>query len=133
MKTDIIKMEIVLPVTPEKIYKAWLNSKEHSAFTGGEAKIQNKLNSKFSAWDGYITGKIISTEENKKIIQTWRTSEFPDKAKDSLLEISLKAVKGGTKLTLIHTDIPKGDKKKYTDGWKEYYFIPMKKYFSAKK
>ena len=133
MKTEKIKMEITLPETPEKIYKAWLNSKSHSAFTGAKAKIQEKVNSNYSAWAGYITGKITALEENKKIVHAWRTSEFPADAKDSKLEISLKEVKGGTKLTLIQTDIPKGDKKKYTDGWHEFYFIPMKKYFTGNK
>jgi activator of HSP90 ATPase len=34
-----------------------------------------------------------------------------------------------TKITLIHTNLPKGTASSYKDGWKEYYFEPMKKYF----
>ncbi|MFZ5553294.1 MAG: SRPBCC domain-containing protein [Bacteroidota bacterium] len=130
MAKEKLKMEITLPVQAEKIYNAWLSSKTHSEFTGGEAKISGKVNSKFTAWDGYITGKIIALEKNKKITQTWRTTEFPDDAEDSVLEVKLKPVKKGTKLILIHTHLPKGGKKKYTAGWKEYYFEPMAGYFS---
>jgi len=133
MKTDKIKMEILLAASPEKIYQAWLTGKSHSAFTGGKAKIQPKVNSRYSAWDGYITGKIIALEENRKITHSWRTAEFPEDASDSILEISFTPFKQGTKLILVQTEIPEGDGKKYKDGWNEHYFIPMKKYFSGKK
>ncbi len=133
MKTDSIKLSTIIPTAPEKIYNAWLSSKQHSAMTGGgEVKISKKVGSKFSAWDGYCNGKILELVENKKIRSTWRADEFSDDAEDSILEILLEPNKKGTKLTLLQSNIPSGLAKNYKGGWKDFYFIPMLEYFSKK-
>ena len=127
---ESLKMKIVLPVKADKLYKAWLNSKEHSLFTGAEAKASTKVNGKFTAWDGYISGKNLELNPGKKIIQTWRTSEFAEDAPDSKLEIKFEEKANKTTLHLSQTNLQKGDAKKYTQGWKDFYFIPMKNYFT---
>lgn len=127
---ESLKMKIVLPVKADKLYKAWLNSKEHTLFTGAEAKASDKVNGKFTAWDGYIEGKNVELIPGKKIVQTWRTSEFADDAPDSKLEITFEEKAGKTTLNLAHSNLQKGDAKKYTDGWKQFYFTPMKQYFT---
>lgn len=130
-----LKLSVVLPATPKKIYEAWLNSKQHAAFTGGgKATASAKVKGKFTAWDGYISGVNVDLKEGKKIVQAWRTTEFPDDALDSILEINLAPKTGGkTTLTLIQTNIPKGQGASYKTGWKDFYFTPMKKYFSETK
>ena len=45
---------------PSQIYVAWLDSIQHSKMTGGPAKCSNKIGETFTAWDGYIEGKILS-------------------------------------------------------------------------
>ncbi len=131
---DKLKLSVVIAATPKKIYDTWLNSKEHTAFTGGKATSSNKLKGKFTAWDGYISGVNIDLKEGKKIVQAWRTNEFPDDALDSILEVTLAPKAGGkTTLTLTQTNIPKGQSAKYKGGWKNHYFEPMKEYFKGKK
>jgi len=126
---ESLKMSVTLPVKADKLYKAWLTSKEHAAFTGGAAKVSSKVGGKFTAWDGYISGKNTELKANKKIVQTWRTSEFPEDAPDSILEIDFEEKNGKTKLNLYHYNLQKGDAKKYRNGWRDYYFEPMKQYF----
>jgi activator of HSP90 ATPase len=129
-----LKLSVTLPASPKEIYEAWLNSKAHSTFTGGKATASAKVKGKFSAWDKYITGHNVELKPGKKIVQAWRTVEFPKTAPDSTLEVKLTAKAGGkTHLTLTQTDIPKGQGKKYKNGWKEHYFVPMKTYFVKKK
>jgi activator of HSP90 ATPase len=48
------------------------------------------------------------------------------------LEVLIEPEGDGSKLTLIHTDIPEGQSEEYKQGWKDYYFAPMKVYFSRK-
>ena len=127
---ESLKMSISLPVSAEKLYKAWLSSKEHSLFTGAEAKASSKLNAKHSSWDGYIWGKNLELKAGKKIVQSWRTSEFPEDAPDSILEITFEEKAGKTKLNLYHHNLQKGDAKKYKKGWDDFYFTPMKHYFT---
>lgn len=126
---ESLKVSTTLPASPEKVYTAWLSSKEHSAFTGGSAKISNKVGGKFTAWDGYISGKNLELKPYKKIVQAWHTTDFNKTDEDSRLEIILEKIKTGTKLTLIHTNIPKGQAKEYKQGWLDYYFTPMKEFF----
>lgn len=134
-KMDKIKLSAVIPATPKRIYEAWLNGKEHGALTGGgKATASTKIGGKFTAWDGYISGTNIDLKPGKKIVQTWRTSEFADDALDSILEVSLTPKAGGkTTVTFTHLNIPAGEGPKYKTGWKDFYFIPMKAYFSKKK
>jgi len=119
----------IIPAKAGEIYKAWLNSKGHAAMTGSPAQVDGKVGGKFSAWDGYIFGKTLELEPNQRIIQAWRTSEFPDDAPDSRLEISLEKAAGGTKVTITHTDMPEDQVDDYKQGWEEFYFKPMKEYF----
>jgi len=128
MKETIIVSDNI-PIESKKLYSAWLSSKEHSLFTGSKAVVSNGLNRTFTAWDGYISGKNLILEANKRIVQSWRATDFPKEQDDSTLEILFEPDKSGTKLTLIHSDIPEGQGKEFADGWKKFYFEPMKKYF----
>lgn len=127
--TDSFIVSAVIPAAPERIYRAWLSGREHAKMTGGAATGSARAGGKFTAWDGYITGKNLELEEGRRIVQAWRTSEFPEDAPDSRLEVRLAPVKGGTKVTLAHSEIPKGQGTDYEGGWTEHYFSPMKEYF----
>jgi len=132
MKAEKIQLSKTFPINSKKLFNAWLSSREHSAFTGGKAKIQNKVGSKFNAWDNYISGEILELEEGKRILHFWRSNDFPKNAEDSLLEIVLKETDKGCRLILKHWNIPEGQGKSYKDGWVKFYFEPMKKYFNKK-
>ena len=98
------------------------------ALGGKPGLVDGRVNGAFTAWDGYIWGTFLELQENKKIVQSWRTSEFPDEADDSHVVVILEEENGKTKLTLIHTKIPAGQDS-YKQGWKDFYFKPMKEYF----
>ena len=110
-----------------------MDSEEHSKFTGGIAVIDPELGGIFDVWDGYITGKTLELEPGRRILQSWRTTEFPPGSPDSTLEVVIDSKRGGTQLTLNHTDIPDGQAEMYAQGWKEYYFEPMLEYFQHEK
>jgi activator of HSP90 ATPase len=123
-------LSVELPVEPERLYKAWLSSQEHSAFTGSVARITARVAGAFTAWDGYISGRTLELEPYRRIVQAWRTTEFPEGAEDSRLEITIDVVEGGAKLTLIHTNLPEGSSEEYRQGWEDFYFAPMRAYFA---
>ncbi len=122
-------MSVTLKATPETIYRAWLSTDGHAAMTGSPAKVSSRVGGKFTAWDGYISGKTLQLKPYTRIVQAWRTTEFPEGSPDSQVEIVLEAIKGGTKLTLTHTNIPEGQADDYKQGWEDFYFKPMKEYF----
>jgi len=119
----------VIPAKPSEIYKAWLNTKGHAAMTGSVAKVQGKVGGKFSAWDGYIFGTTLELTPNERILQAWRTTEFPEDAPDSRLEIIFEEVKGRAQITLAHSKMPEEQVEGYRQGWEDFYFKPMMEYF----
>lgn len=125
-----LTLEILLPASPQEVYSAWMDSYEHSACTGGEAEIDPQVGGKFTAWDGYISGETLALEPHERILQSWRTTEFPANAPDSQIELKLAALGRQCLLTLTHTQIPQGQGSQYESGWKEYYFEPMTEYFT---
>ena len=127
---DSFELTYYFPVSSSEVYKAWLNSELHSAFTGSLAAIQEEINSRFTAWDGYITGQILDFDKDKRILQSWRTSDFHMDDDDSMVEIEFSDTENGSKLYLKHWNIPDGQSARYMTGWDEFYFQPMLKYFS---
>ncbi len=141
MKNEF-SLTCTFPTKAENIYKAWLAEKGHTDMTGSPAKVNGVINGEFTAWDGYIWGTFLELEENKRILQAWHTSEFPENAEDSIVEILLEEIASTenhrlamtykTILTLIHTNIPEGQVDSYKQGWEDFYFKPMKAYFEGK-
>ena len=123
-------MSAVIPATASEIYSAWMSSDGHTAMTGSPANVDGKVGGKFTAWDGYIFGSTLELEPDRRIVQAWRTSEFPDEAPDSHLEILFEEVAEGTEVTLTHSDMPEDQVHSYRQGWEDFYFKPMKEYFS---
>jgi len=128
-----IRISEIFPVSAKRLFDAWLDSEEHSEFTGTKSNIKPVVGLKFSAGDGYITGSNISLQPYGRIVQSWRTKDFPKSSPDSRLEILFEKVNNGTRITLIHTRLPKGQASDYEKGWKKHYFKPMKKYFKKSK
>lgn len=126
------EMSITVPAKIEAVYRAWLDPGEHGAIIEAAAEIEAGVQGKFSLWDGYITGRTLQLDPPRRIVQAWRTTEFPEGSPDSRLEIRLEPDGSGTRLTLVHSDIPDGQGAGYEEGWKENYFIPMQAYFSGK-
>ena len=119
----------VIAAKPPKLYQAWLSSEGHTAMTGSPANVDSNVGGEFSAWDGYIFGKTLELTPNQRIVQSWRTSEFPEDAPDSHVEVDLEEVPEGTKLTLTHSNMPEDQVDSYRQGWEDFYFKPMREYF----
>jgi uncharacterized protein YndB with AHSA1/START domain len=123
----------VIPASPRAIYDAWLDSRGHTAMTGGKAKMSAKLGAPVSAWDGFIWGENLELVPGKRIVQSWRTTKFTEQDQDSTIAVILTPVDGGTRLTLKHSNVPDGQTSYETGGWQSHYFEPMKKYFAKQK
>lgn len=130
--SDSIKLSITLGVDPKILYDAWLNSKEHSEFTNSSARIEKKVGSTFTAIDGYIKGKNELLHMNKRIVQSWRTTDFSEDHADSTLEVIFANTEKGTKLGIVHSNLPENSGKKYRKFWRDQYFKVMKEYFEEK-
>ena len=132
MKTRTIRQTVLLPAPPAAVYRALAGSKGHSAFTGSRAKIPKRAGGRMSAYDGYISGTMLGLWSWMGLLQTWRTTEWPKGAPDSLLEVRLAPAGKGTRLTMIHSEVPASQVSRYTSGWKAFYWAPLRRYLTRR-
>jgi activator of HSP90 ATPase len=132
MKATTIKQKTLIPATPDEVYDAFMEAKKHSAFTGSKATSDPKVGGEFTAWDGYISGRNLELVKGKKIVQEWSTTDWPDKFPPSRLELTFKEVKGGTEISMIHSNVPAEQADDLAEGWNEFYWKPMKEYFTKR-
>jgi activator of HSP90 ATPase len=121
----------VIPARVDMIYDTWMSSEGHTAMTGGEAKVDPVLGGAYEAWEGYISGTNLELEPGRRIVQSWRTTEFTEADGDSQIEVLLEPAENATKVTIRHTNVPDGHRGYEEGGWQTHYFDPMKEYFTA--
>lgn len=125
-----LTVSAAIPAKPREVYDAWLSSKGHALMTGSPAKVSARPSGAFTAWDGYIKGKNLKLVPGRRIVQQWRSTDFADDD-DSQIDVTFEATRGGTKLTLHHTNLP-ANQPDYRSGWRDCYFEPMKEYFKVR-
>jgi uncharacterized protein YndB with AHSA1/START domain len=130
MKKEALRLTTTVPVAPTTLYYAWLDSAQHSSMTGGDATMISEVGAKYSAWNGYITGKMIALDLGRRIVMSWRTTDFPNDAADSRVELHFESLGGGTRILVLHTDIPEGQSEQFRVSWNEKYFMPLRTYFA---
>ena len=132
MKLSRITQTTTIPASPSNVYGAYMDSRKHAEFTGDEAVIDATVGGKFRLGDGYISGTNLELVPGKRIIQEWTTTEWPDGYPPSLLTITLVRKGTGTLLKMVHSRVPSEQRDYYAEGWKTYYWKPLKAYFQKK-
>lgn len=122
----------IFPATRQDIYNAWLDNEGHSNMTGSNATAGTNVGDSFTAFDEYAWGKNLELVPYDKIVQSWRTTEFSDEDKDSIIEVLFEENGEFTKVTINHSQLPPHGNT-YKQGWIDYYFEPMKDYFTSNK
>ncbi len=130
LKFEVIRQTVIVDAPPEAVYEAYVDPAKHAAFTGSPATGKPKVGSKFTAWDGYITGKYVKLERGKKIVHEWTTTEWPTGYPPSLVELTFKPKGKKTEMTMVHSKAPSEQAKDYAEGWMQWYWEPLKKYFA---
>ena len=134
LEVTTITQKVIIPkVSPKQVYEAYVDPKKHSEFTDSEATGKPVVGGKFTAWDGYISGKFLELEDGKRVVQEWTSTDFPEEYPPSKLELSFREVPKGTEITMVHSSVPKDQKEETAEGWTEFYWEPLKQYFKKEK
>jgi activator of HSP90 ATPase len=120
-----IRQSATFKASPHDVYEALMDSKKHAQFTGGSAKISRQVGGKFVISDGEIQGTNLELVPDKKIVQSWRYSDWPE-GHYSKATFALEEVVRGTRLNFTQTDVPDDKYEDIKQGWKDYYWQPMK-------
>ena len=130
MTTKTLRQTITFKnATPQEVYDALVDSRKHSIFSGAKVKIDPTIGGAFSAYHGYITGTNLELIPDKKIVQTWHASDWPDDHM-STVTFLLSRTKNGTKLVFTHVDIPANDYENIKQGWIDFYWEPMEQFLT---
>lgn len=130
LEVTTITQKVIIPkVSPKEVYEAYVDPKKHSEFTDSKATGKPVVGGKFTAWDGYISGKFLELEEGKRVVQEWTSTDFPEGSLPSKLELTFREVPKGTEIVMVHSNVPKEQEDETAEGWTEFYWEPLKQYF----
>jgi activator of HSP90 ATPase len=125
MKTKGIRQSILFKATPHQVYEALMDSKKHARFSRHKSRISRKIGGKFKAYGDYIEGIHLELVADQKIVQSWRGKDWKP-GLFSTVRMLFTATRGGTKLSFTQEGIPEQYARNLSQGWREYYWKPMK-------
>jgi activator of HSP90 ATPase len=123
MKTIVKDYRISAPI--EKVWMALTVPLEIEKWGAGPARMDGNEGTKFSLWGGDIYGTNIEVETYKKLVQEWYGGKWEE---PSILTIKLHKDGAGTKVEIVHENVPDKEYEDIQKGWEDYYMGPLKKY-----
>lgn len=124
-----IKQFIVFHASPHDVFELIMDAKKHGKFTKSKVQMSRGVGGKFAVLGGGLSGKNLQIVKDEKIVQAWRCEMkgWP-KRHFSRATFIFKKAGGGTKLEFSQTGVPAACFKMISDGWRKYYWRPMKKF-----
>jgi activator of HSP90 ATPase len=129
MKTRTLRQTVAFAAPPHTVYEALMDSKLHAKFTGDRATISRAVGGRIFAYGDYIDGTNVVLVPDRKIVQKWRSSDWPE-GHYSTATFELVKVDGGTRLRFTQTEVPEEQYDDIKAGWIEYYWDKMKDMFA---
>ncbi len=126
MKTRNIHQEVLINAPVKEVYSMLMNPGKHAKLSGHKATVSSRGGSKFSVWGGGLHGFTLIAVPNKKIVQAWRSEEWPDHHY-TVASYTFQSVGKGTRLVFDQYGVPAVSYRSISTGWKKYYWKPMKK------
>jgi uncharacterized protein YndB with AHSA1/START domain len=126
--TKTIRQTVTINADPKRVFAALIDEKHHAGFTGEKAVISKKVGGAFTCYGGYLTGINLDLVASKRIVQAWRSKDWPP-GMFSIVTFALSRAAGGrTKLAFTQVGLPAGDVKGKSEGWRNFYWKPLKAY-----
>ena len=123
----MIKQTYIIKAPIEDVWKALVDPKLIEQWSGAQAEMDLSVGGTFQLWNGDIWGTNTFIDAPKHLEQDW----FGDKwDKPSKVCFAMVSDDGQTTLVLCHGEIPEREKD-FADGWRDYYFEPLKKLVEA--
>jgi activator of HSP90 ATPase len=126
-KSITIHQEIDFNASPEKVYKALLDAKQFTSFSGRPAEITAAEGGAFSLFEKHIVGQTMELVPNQRIVQAWRVVDWPAGVY-SIARFELKPQASGTHLVFDHIGFPEGLQEHLAEGWQLNYWDLLAKY-----
>src|SRR5450432_1265207 len=128
---EAIHQEPVFAASPKRVYDALTDSKQFQQaqllsvamkeldLLSKPAEISRDLGGAFRLFGGYISGRQLELEPEKRIVQAWRSESWHAHVY-SIAKFDLVADGTGTKIVFDHTGFPAGEAEHLAAGWKSH-------------
>jgi activator of HSP90 ATPase len=125
MKTRTLRQSVVFRATAHDVYEMLMDSRKHARFSGQKARISRRVGGRIQAYGDYIEGVNLELVADRRIVQSWRGSNWPP-GHFSTVTILLSPTKGGTRLRFTQAGVPEAFHEDIRQGWKDFYWTPMR-------
>ena len=127
MKTISQSYHIDAPV--EEVWGALVKPDVIKEWSGKPADMDETIGKDFSLWGGDIHGTNTDVDINHKLVQDWYAGSWSEPSK---VTFTLTAENDGTRLELLHENVPDDEYKDIDEGWHEYYIGALQQYLESK-
>lgn len=112
--------------TASDFYESLTREELVSRFTQDKAKVVNKVGGQFSLFGGNVEGEFVELTKDKLIKQKWRFKNWPS-AHYSTVSFQIESKDDCVQVKLSQIDVPAYEYEKVKEGWKRFYFEPMRR------
>jgi activator of HSP90 ATPase len=127
---SIIQQSVILAAPAQSLYAMYLDPVTHAAITGAPVMIGTTPGTPFRAFDGSLSGHMLTVVEPRLIVQSWRSVHFNDSDPDSTLILTFTPEGEAGRVDLVHLDVPSQDYLGVTNGWETHYWTPWRHYLA---
>jgi uncharacterized protein YndB with AHSA1/START domain len=121
-----IHQEVVINASPAVVYGVLTRSEDFARMTGGRAaNIGREEGGTIAMFGEGIRGRNIELVPDKRVVQAWRSSEWPEGVY-SIVRFELTPEGKGTRLVFDQAGHPEAAQEMLEGGWPKMYWEPMK-------
>ncbi|XP_050533977.1 activator of 90 kDa heat shock protein ATPase homolog 2-like isoform X2 [Daktulosphaira vitifoliae] len=121
--TTTVVMDVIFQCSGDDIYNVLTTPELVSAFTNQAVKFQTVKGAKFQLFDGNIVGEFLELCPGKKIVQNWKTKQWPDWLY-STVTVTINQQEDHTKVNVTLVGVPKSDEEGRENGVYSGQMIP---------
>jgi|SRR5579863_486066 len=127
-----IHQEVHIDASPAAVFDLLTNSDMFARMTGGRAAdISTDVGGAFSMFDGHISGRHVELAPAARVVQAWRSKDWPAGVY-SIAKFELTKDGKGTKLVFDQVGHPLEHQPDLESGWVKMYWEPMQALLGAK-
>ncbi len=126
-----LNLQFFIPAEPPRVMALLTDAKLLRAWSGEEGSVDKKPGGKVEMFDGLVTGEVLKATENE-LAYTWKQTGWAEDTKPAEVHYTLSKNKEGTKIVLVHKNLPSQEEMdNQKEEWEENFFGLMEEYVWA--
>lgn len=119
-----IEQRYFIKASPEEVWAALTDPALQAKWTGQPAQYEARVGGAYQLFDDYVTGEIVEADAPNRLAQTWKPNDWT--IENSVVAFTLRAVRGGTEVDLVHENVQPEDYEGTAEGWNQFYIGAIK-------